>query len=150
MMWDLIRKKEKGRLVTLDCFYQSWRFWLQNRQLTQAVAREDQALPFELSTPLERGHPTENRHRDIVWPTHISIHLLLQIFERVEAQEVVEPLLIVPMASLNFAIMPGSSRPNQFVGYPDFFAEDVEGMRSIIFFAIGELGAIVWVIPNSG
>ena len=105
-------------------------------------------MSLELSALLYRRHPAENSHRDIIRSAHISVHLLLQIHERVEAEEVVKPLLIIPVTTFYLAVVPGSPGPDQLMLYPDFFTKDIKGMGASIFFGVCELGSVVGLYRN--
>ena len=72
-------------------------------------------LRLELWTPLNRRYPAEYSHRNSIWATHISVHLLFQILERVEAQKVIESIPIVSVAAFNLSVVPWSSCANKFV-----------------------------------
>ena len=73
------------------------------------------ASAFKLFLLLVWRFPTENSHGNAVRTAQIPSHLLLQIEKGIEAQMVVEPFLIVSVASLDLSVMPRRSRTNQLV-----------------------------------
>ena len=62
-----------------------------------------------------RRFPAEDRHGDVVASAQVSLHLKLQIVERIEAQVVIESFMIVSVAALDFAVVPRRSRADGFV-----------------------------------
>ena len=92
-----------------------WEGGAKPRVETAKAARSLGAGVFEFCLLLIWGFPAENGHSNTVRTAQIALHLLLKISERIEAQIVVEAFLIVSVASLNFAIVPRSSRTNKLM-----------------------------------
>ena len=87
--------------------------------------------------------PTENRHRDVVAAIQIPFHLSLQIFKRIEFQEIVEALLIIAVAALYFAVMPGRSGTDRLMMHMDFVTKHVKWMNACRFLRVIELRSVV-------
>ncbi len=56
---------------------------------------------------------------------------------------VVEPFLVVPVASFHFAVMPRSSRTDRFVCNAKMVEKNIEMMHSLCLFCVAELAAVI-------
>ncbi len=56
---------------------------------------------------------------------------------------VVEPFLVVPVASFHFAVMPRSSRTDRFVCNAKTVEKNIEMMHSLCLFSVAELTAVI-------
>jgi len=108
----------------------------------KVVARSS-ARAFKLFLLLVRRFPTENGHGNAVRTAQIPSHLLLQIEEGIEAQMVVEPFLIVSVASLDLSVMPRRSRTNQLVLDLVTVTEYVKRMRALGIEEVSKFRAVV-------
>lgn len=91
---------------------------------------------------LIRAFLPENRHRYIVGPSEVAFHLLLQV--TVEKREVVvEPLLIISMASLDLPVVSRSPLTDQLVLYAVSVAKHVQRMDAVCFGKICEFRAVI-------
>ena len=59
----------------------------------------------------------EGTHREIVGAGLVSSELLTKVGEGEEAADAVEALLVLPVATLDLAVMPGRVRADEFVTY---------------------------------
>ena len=100
-------------------------------------------LRLELWTSLNRRYPAEYSHRNSIWATHISVHLLFQILERVEAQKVIESLLIVSVAAFNLSVVPWRSWANKFVVNSYTFTKAIKGMCTATISGISKFKTII-------
>ena len=72
-------------------------------------------MGLKLSVLLSGRLPTEYCHGNVVGAAQITLHLFLQIGKRIEAQIVIETLLIVSVAPFNLAVVPRCSRSEDMV-----------------------------------
>ena len=110
---------------------------------TAKAARGFGAGVFEFRLLLVRRFPTEYSHGNVVRTTQITFHLFLKISEGIEAQVVVETLLIVSVASLDFSIMPRCSGANELVLDLVVITEHIEGMSSLCIREVCKFSAVV-------
>ncbi len=73
----------------------------------------------------------------------ITLHLLLQIGKGIEAQVVIEALLIVSVTSLNLAVMPRCSWPENMVENMIAFAKHIKRMYTLRLCRMCEFGPAV-------
>lgn len=98
---------------------------------------------FELLVLLVRGQPVEDSHRNTVRATQITLHLFLQIMERIETQMVIEALLIASVASLDLSVVPRRSGANELVLDLIVIAEYVKGMGALCTNKVGKFRSVV-------
>ena len=110
---------------------------------TAKAARGLGAGVFELRLLLVGRLPAENRHRDAIGATQITLHLLLQISKRIETQIVVETLLVISVTSLDFAVVPRCSWADQLVFNLIVSTEHIKRMRALGFSKVGKFSSIV-------
>ena len=72
-----------------------------------------------------------------------TVHLYLQVVIRVEAQMIIEAVLVVTVAAFHLSVVPGSSGPDQLVLDLKASAFDIHRMHSIRFLKVCELCAVV-------
>lgn len=75
--------------------------------------------------------PAGNSHRNIVRTAQITLHLLLKVFKRIEAQIVVETLLIISMTSLYLSVMPWSPRTDKLMLDFSVIAKHIKWMNTL-------------------
>ena len=90
-----------------------------------------------------RRFPAEDRHGDVVASAQVSLHLKLQIVERIEAQVVIESFMIVSVAALDFAVVPRRARADRFVRDAVFLAKQVQRMHALRLCRVAKLAAVV-------
>ena len=90
-----------------------------------------------------RRFPAEDRHGDVVASAQVSLHLKLQIVERIEAQVVIESFMIVSVAALDFAVVPRRSRADRFVRDAVFLAKQVQRVYALRLRGMAKLAAVV-------
>ena len=90
-----------------------------------------------------RGLPTEDGHGDAVGAVEPAFELQLKIMEGIELQEVVEPLLIVSMASLDLTVVPRRSRTKDVMNDTVLIAKHVKGMDTLRFGSMCKLSALI-------
>ena len=110
---------------------------------TAKAARGLGAGAFELRLLLVGRLPAENRHRNAVGTAQITLHLLLQIGKRIEAQIVVETLLVISVTSLDLTVVPRRSWTDQLVLDLVVSAEYVKRMCALGFGKMGKFSTIV-------
>ena len=87
--------------------------------------------------------PAEYCHRYVIGSVQISFHLLLQIVERIEAEVVVKPFLIVTVTAFHFAVVPRCSRPKDVMPYMIMTAKHVKWMNAFRSSSVSEFGPAV-------
>ena len=98
---------------------------------------------IQLQSFCSRRDPAEYSHRSVVRLPPVSFHLDDQVFIGVEGHPVVESLLIISMASLDFAIVLRSSWPNELMSNAQLLTEDIQRMCSSVFSGVSEFRAVV-------
>jgi len=63
------------------------------------------------------GTPAERAHREIVGAGLVSSELLTKVGEGIEAVDAVETLLVLSVAALDLAVVPGRVGSDQLVAY---------------------------------
>ena len=63
----------------------------------------------------------------------VTLHLELKIFVRVEADVVVESLLVISVAALDLSVVPGRFRPDCFMADIELETEKVKRMDTSCF-----------------
>ena len=87
--------------------------------------------------------PAEDRHGDVVASAQVSFHLELQIGQRIEAQVVVESLLIISVAALDFAVVPRRARADRLVNDAIFLAKQIQRVHALRLRGVAKFAAVV-------
>ena len=88
-------------------------------------------MGLKFSVLLSGRLPTEYCHGNVVGAAQITLHLFLQIGKRIEAQIVIETLLIVSVAPFNLAVVPRCSRSEDMVMNVAAAAKHIERMQTL-------------------
>ena len=109
-------------------------------EIHELFALLDRRQPLTFAVPaLQRAD------RDIVRSSEICLHLLLKVRERIELEVLIEALVVVPVRTFHFSVMPGSPGLNQLMLDSILFAEPVQGVQLIqaCLPGVSELGSVV-------
>ena len=87
--------------------------------------------------------PAENGHGNVVASAQVSLHLKLQIVQRIEAQGIVESFLIAAMAALDLAVVPRRSGTDGLVGNAVFHTKQLQWMHALCLCRMAKLAAVV-------
>ena len=104
----------------------------------------------EVLTHLDGGQPVffavpagQDAAGNPVGSVEVGFHLTLEILKTIEAQCAVEPLIVVPVASLHLAVMSRRSGLDQLMPDPIVPAEFIQWVDSVGFSCMGELRTVV-------
>ena len=64
--------------------------------------------------------PVERSHGEVVRAAVVDGKLLCKVVQRIERMTGIKAFLILPVAALHFAVMPGRIRMNELVADPQF------------------------------
>lgn len=80
---------------------------------------------------------------DAVGTVEVFCHLGLEIVEAIETQGLIESLVVVPVTSLHFAVMPGCPRLDQLMPDAVVPAEPIQRVGSVGLSGVRELRPVV-------
>ena len=92
---------------------------------------------------LIRRETAKHGHGNVIAVTQIALHLILQIFEGVEFQKIIKPLLIISVTSFYLSVVPWRFRANRLAIHVNFIAKHIEGVDSIRFCRVAEFSPVV-------
>lgn len=71
------------------------------------------------------------------------LHLVLKILIRIELQEIIKPLLVIPVAALHFPIAPGRLRTDCLVYNVKPTAKNIQRMYAFCLLGVGKFSSVV-------
>ena len=101
------------------------------------------ALAAELGALLNGRFPPQNSHRNTVRTIKVRLHLLQQIIVGIELQMVIEPFLVISVASLHFTVVPRGSGAYCFVRNAKIIEERIEVMHTFGFGCVVKFASVI-------
>ena len=95
-------------------------------EIHELLALLDRRQPLAFAVPA-----LQSADREIIRSSEICLHLLLKVRERIKLEILIETLVVVPVRTFHFSVMPGSPWLDQLMLNAVLFAELVQGGKFI-------------------